>query len=265
MGVLLLVAGAACGGDAFRDLDEESDFGSEVTDEAAEIAASRTVDDVEALADMTEADEIDDRAVAFFGNLAAAPLQIVSGALYDDMARAAEGGHGETPALRVMASAGAADDFEECIEEGDDEIRMEDCEVETEITSTSMDGVLAIEPETGRLVIDVELDVTMVQDDGDPGQEVSTGVYAEVLITPDRIEGRLDVDSDTSSQGGSASQTAVAVYDVEVEDGCAVGGDLRVGVEQSARAGGASQSARAIGRAAFGPECGDVTVFARED
>jgi hypothetical protein len=147
------------------------------------------------------------------------------------------------------------------VEEGG-AVRFESCTVETDSATTTLDG--RVDVTDGRVTADVDIVVTATLD----GQEFTThtSVTADLSVTATRVEGR--VDSTTSASlpgGGSAHQSAAAIYDIELADGCAVGGDLRLGIEQSASAGGQSRSVRAIGRAVFGPECGDVQVFARTD
>jgi hypothetical protein len=252
-----LFLAAACGGDAFSGLESEEDFGPERADGAGATGGTLAVSGVVGLAGLVDAAEVDASAVGAVGQLSAAALQIVADALFDS----AQSMPAEDPA-RSQAWAGSFATFPDCVEQDDTSIRFRDCEVVAGESTTRMSGLIEVEGQ--RLVAELDIDAT-IEFDGTT-HTTSTRISADLRVTETRIEGRLDSDTSASVPGaGSASQTTATIFDVELEDGCATGGEVRAGVEQRASAGGQSQTLRAIGRVEFGPECGDVKVYARAD
>ena len=252
---------SACGGDPFSGLQDEDDFGPERSDVGAESGATQAVQGAVGMGGLVDASEVDESAVGAVGQLSAAALPIVSDAFFDE----AELRSPQTRAVATSASRiGDARwaEFPECVEQDGDVLRFRDCEVAAGNATTTMDGVIEIEGD--RLVADLDIDATV--DFDDMTQESSTQLFVDLLLDETRIEGRVESDTSATIPGaGSARQTSVLIYDIELEGGCATGGELRAGVEQRASGGGHSQTLRAIGRAVFGPECGDVSVYARLD
>jgi hypothetical protein len=258
--IVCLLSVTGCGSDPFGGLEDESDFGPERSEVSGEAGATQAVAGATGLGGMLGADSIGEASVGAIGVLSAAPLQIVSEAMFDfaDLDHHAEllRPRGASPGHGSFAS------FPDCVELGEDVVRFRDCEMSAGGSSTTMNGT--IERDGERLVAD--LDIVAVLDFDGQSHASSTHLSADLLVSETRLDGR--VDSETSMNipgGGSARQTTAAIYDIDLEDGCATGGELRVGVSQRATAGGQSQSLRAIGRAVFGPECGDVTIYARLD
>ena len=252
---------AACGGDPFSGLQDEDDFGPERTDVGAESGAAQAVQGAVGFGGLVGASEVDEGAVGAVGQLSAAALPIVSDAFFD------EADLGSFQPRAVAASASTIGDarwaeFPDCVEQDGDVLRFRDCEVAAGNAITTMDGVIEVEGD--RLVADIDMDATV--DFDDTTQQTSTQLFVDLLVDETRIEGRVDSDTSATIAGaGSARQASVLIYDIELEGGCATGGELRAGVEQRASGGGHSQTLRAIGRAVFGPECGDVVVRARLD
>jgi hypothetical protein len=258
--IVCLLSVTGCGSDPFSGLEDESDFGPERSDASGEAGATQAVTGATGLGGMLGADSIGESSLGAIGVLSAAPLQIVSEAMFDfaDFGQhdALLRDRGASPGIGSYAS------FPECVELGEDFVRFRDCEVSAGGASTTTDGT--IERDGQRLVAD--LDIVAVLDFDGQTHTSSTNLSADLLVSDTRLDGR--VDSETSMNipgGGSARQSTAAIYDIDLEDGCATGGELRVGVSQRANAGGQSQSLRAIGRAVFGPACGDVTIYARLD
>jgi hypothetical protein len=213
---------------------------------------------------MTAGAEVGEGSVSFFGNAASTPTQLVSSVFADQQQLAIA-----TDLFRQTVERAALDrrllraGFPECIESSPGSLRFNDCEVVTETTTTTMNGVLEVV--AGRILAEIVVDASFASDEG-TSLTTRTEVSADMSVSESHIEGRIDVHTRVDIPGvGFATQTAAAIYDVDLAAGCAVGGDLRVGVLQTAKAQGRSQSVRAIGRAVFGPACGDVTVNARAD
>lgn len=261
----VLVLAACGGGDPFSGLESESDFGARVGGSGEGAAATRSVTEAQTLEGMTADEQVGEGSVSFFANAASTPLQIVSPVIFEErglgdaadlyretVERAARG--------EVLVPAAG---FPDCVESAVGSVRFNDCQVMTETTTTTMNGV--VEVVDGRIFTDIRVDATQTSTEGDT-LSTSTTVTGDVAVTDTRIDGRVDVRTNANVQGGaSATQISAAIYQVELEEGCAVGGDLRVGVQQKQRSGGFSRKLRAIGRAVFGPACGDVTVYARQD
>jgi hypothetical protein len=259
-----LLLAAACGGDPFSSLEEEGDFGPQRTDVGSAAGATQAVHGALGLAGIVGASEVDASSVGAMGQLSSIALQIVSEALFDfeDLGWPVKE-ESALADLRLAAAWGAHwAEFPDCVEQGDAEVRFRDCELIVGDTTTSMSGVIEVAGD--RLLADIDIDTTVRFDDR--SQQMSSSIAADLRISDAHIEGRVDTVTTASFSGvGSARQTSATIYAVELEDGCATGGELRVGVEQRASAGGESQTLRAIGRAEFGPECGEVRVYARLD
>lgn len=255
---------AACGGgDPFANLEAETDFGPQVTGAGQEAAATLSVDDALALQGMTAGAEVDESSMSFFGSAANVPSQLVSSVFeQQQLARATD------RALQTLEQAAAgqvvvlAAGFPDCVESSPGSVRFDDCQVLSEGTATTMNG--AVEVVAGRVVADIHI-VATFSDDGGAPFTTRVDLGADIAVSDSRVEGRVDISSRVDILDTTATLTAVAIYDVELAEQCAVGGDLRVGVQQSASAPGSSQTFRAIARAVFGPACGDVSVHARAD
>lgn len=214
---------------------------------------------------MTGGGEVGEGSVSFFGNAANVPAQLVSSVFADQQqqfalpAEIAQTTVERAAIDRAVLRAG----FPECIESSPGSLRFNDCEVLTDTTTTTMNGV--VELVAGRVLAEIQVDASFSGDEG-TSLTTRTELSADMAVSEAHIEGRIDVHARVDIPGvGFANQTSAAIYDIVLAAGCAVDGELRVGVLQTATAQGRSQSVRAIGRAVFGPACGDVTVEARAD
>lgn len=101
---------------------------------------------------------------------------------------------------------------------------------------------------------DVSIDLTF--DDPDPELSVDIRIRGEIAITETYIAGGLDFRLDISVEGDSARAELNGDFDIELVDGCAVGGELEVNVKASAQ----GQSESTWVKAEYGPACGEVII-----
>ena len=253
---------AACSNDPFSGLASEEDFGPERSGVGAESAGAVAIHGVVQLAGLLDADEIQGAAaVGVTGQLSAVALQIVSEAFFDDFELTPADERFAVVSPRWGWGASLAS-FPDCVDVGDETVRFRNCELTSGDTTTAIQGV--IELVDGRVLADLDIDVSL-EFDG-TAQQASTHLRVDVAITDDRVDGWVDSKTSASVSGaGSGTQTTTLLFDIELEEGCPVGGELRAGAEQRARAGGQRHTMRAIGRVVFGPAWGDAIAYARLD
>jgi hypothetical protein len=256
-GLLLMVCvAAACGGggDPFGDLANETDFGSPVSDPSSGAAATNTVESATQLAALVSSGMADENSVGFLANAYSGPLEMLGPAV------------GNAPLARIrqaLENDRANATFPDCVEVGETYVQFNDCEETDEFGSATLNG--RIEFVDGTLSVDIEMTGSYSEDGAE--LTMSLSIHGDITVTETSIVGRMDFNVDLrvsfDGQSGRVSMVSAVIYDVGLTDECPTSGDIKVGVRVSVSGGGESETVEAVGRAEFGPACGDVTVSAR--
>jgi len=249
----------ACGGggDPFASLADEQDFGDPISNVGSETAAAEAVTAAQSLVGLTELDTVDASSLDFLGNSFDSIGAILGPVTTTTSFAAPEGMFGGKGAF--------ASSFDECVVVGENEVVFNDCIFGEQGFEGGVSGFIRVD--AGRLTVDLSASASGSEEGA--SFSFGFGFTADVTVTATSLVGRIDatVTARVSSggQSASASGSAAVIYNVVLEDDCAVGGDIKVGMEASVNAPGESESFRAVGQATFGPACNEVSVTARLD
>lgn len=227
-GVVLMLLGIAIPG-----CGEDKGYGDPIDDPNATQSALGAVINAQALTSMASNDSALNAVNALSAN-----FNLLTGAKYN-------GGVEQRP----IAPAGARDGRLQAV--------ADTCVVVTSTTVTYTDCDFAGASVDGTVTVDgdfVSVDVRFDSQLEDISQ--TTDVRADVIVSATEITGFVDFDLDISAGGSLVTSTFDGDFDVDLVDGCAVGGDLEV----HAAASGNGRSISVWALAEYGPTCETVVV-----
>lgn len=140
---------------------------------------------------------------------------------------------------------------ETCLTQTETELAYDGCETQ----GMTVDGTVSVSGDE----VEIHLDMSVTQADQDFSSEIAIDGVLEV--TASAIDGYLDFDTTTETEDLHATVDMDSDFDVELEDGCAVGGEVEVHAVAVSKSGGVRAEQDLWVKAEYGPACGDVAVY----
>lgn len=153
----------------------------------------------------------------------------------------------EQPTATSGIRAGVVDEL--CVDISDTEIVYDDCDFQ----GGSLAGTVNLGDDSAS--VDISISVS-----ADAEYQIDTRMRGDITVTDSRVVGALDYDVTTVSDDVTSDVELSTTFDVDVVDGCAVGGEIEANADQVARTGSVTASQSIWVKATFGPECGDVVI-----